>query len=227
MFRLQRIGHRRARSLGPLIFGAIGVWRGARAANFVSIGVLDAKAQRWTGAALGVMAALPMMLALRGFMVDDALISARYAANIASGAGYVLNPGERPSDGVTPLGWAYLLAPFARGAAAVVQAFLAAKWIGAIAWLIGAAGIGAAIGDAGAGASAGAKGRWGALGVLALSAPMGAWAVAGMETGVVLGLGAGAAMAQIPLTSPPPALSWSPPRAGCWARPSSSAGPTT
>lgn len=137
------------------------------------------------GSALGVLAAAPMLLALSGFMVDDALVMARYAANIARGAGYVWNRGEAPTDGVTPLGFCVLLAAFARGASPVLSAWLAAKWLGAFAWLVGAATVGIAILRIG-----GSRLRYAALLFLFASAPLGAWAVAGMETGVVLGLGA-------------------------------------
>lgn len=127
------------------------------------------------------------MLALRGFMVDDALVSARYAATLAAGGGYALNAGDAPTDGVTPLGWALLLAPFARGHNPVLAAFFAAKWLGALACLFGAAAFGAATASL-----EGSRRRYLALVLFAASAPLGAWAVAGMETGVVTGLGASA-----------------------------------
>jgi hypothetical protein len=47
------------------------------------------------------------------FLVDDAYISFRYAANLAAGHGLVWNPGE-PVEGYTNLLWVLLLAPFAR-----------------------------------------------------------------------------------------------------------------
>jgi hypothetical protein len=66
-----------------------------------------------TFAALGVAAgAIPLGL-LHGFTVDDALIPARYAHHLALGLGYRFNVGGPVTDGVTPLGWAHLLAPFA------------------------------------------------------------------------------------------------------------------
>jgi len=136
------------------------------------------------GIALGLAAAAPMAALLSGFMVDDALVTARYAANLASGAGYVFNPGEASTDGVTPLGFAALLAPFARGAVPAVSAFIAAKWLGAFAWLVGAAFFGVAVARLG-----GNRMRYAALAMVAASAPLGAWACSGMETGLVLGLG--------------------------------------
>jgi hypothetical protein len=140
---------------------------------------------------MGVLAALPMLVWLRGFMVDDALVTARYAANLAAGAGYVMNPGEPATDGVTPLGWAFVLAPFARGDEPGLGAFEAAKLLGAGAWLGGAALLGVAVGRLG-----GAKTRYLALGLVLCSAPLGAWALAGMETGVVLALGSVAVAAR-------------------------------
>jgi len=137
------------------------------------------------GAALGIGAALPMLCALADFMVDDAWVTARYASNLASGGGYALNAGDAATDGVTPLGFAWLLAPFARGAQPVVAAFVAAKWLGAVAWLVGAGCLGAALASLG-----GSRRRYLALLLVAASAPLGAWAVAGMETGLVTGLAA-------------------------------------
>ncbi|MEZ4446477.1 MAG: hypothetical protein R3B72_45785 [Polyangiaceae bacterium] len=137
---------------------------------------------------VGAALALPLVVALRGFMVDDALITARYAANVAAGHGYRFNPSGAATDGVTPLGFAYLLAPFATGGA--LAAFRAAKLLGAVAWLLGAGAMAQQIGE-----MAGSRRRWLALSLLACSAPLAAWAVAGMETGLVLGLAAFAAVA--------------------------------
>lgn len=134
-------------------------------------------------AVLGALAALPMLVWLRGFMVDDALVTARYAANLAAGAGHVMNPGDPVTDGVTPLGWAFVLAPFARGDEPGLRAFEAAKLLGAASWLGGAALLGVAIGRLG-----GAASRYLALALVLCSAPLGAWGAAGMETGLVLGL---------------------------------------
>lgn len=139
-------------------------------------------------AVVGVLAALPMVAWMRGFMVDDALIAARYAANLVNGAGHVFNVGDRATDGVTPFGWAWVLAPFAFGGAPVLHAFQAAKAIGVLAWMVGAGGLGLAIAS-----FDGSRARWLPLALVAASAPLGAWACAGMETGVVLGLGALAA----------------------------------
>jgi hypothetical protein len=137
-------------------------------------------------AALGALAALGPALALRGFTVDDALISARYAANLAHGAGYRFNAHGASTDGVTPLGWPLLLAPFAsRGPLA---ALLAARILGVVAWMIAAAVLAVAIDRL-----EGKRARYAALVLLAASAPLAAWSVAGMETGLVIAFAALAA----------------------------------
>ena len=165
--------------------------------------------------ALFALAALAPAVVLRGFTVDDALITARYAANVASGAGYRLSAGGPVTDGVTPLGFVYVLAPFAGGAGGgarggVIGAFVAAKWLGVVAWTVAAGVLGLVVARrcAGAGSVGGSRGAWGAggrwlvpLALVATSAPLGAWAPAGMETGVVLALGALAA--SLPLLERP------------------------
>ena len=134
-------------------------------------------------ALVGVAAALPLAVFLWHFMVDDALISARYAAHLAAGHGYRFNIDGPITDGVTPLGWAYVLAPLCGGE--VWAAYRAAKVIGLLAWLVGAAGLGVAIASLG-----GRRARWTAMLLVAASAPLAAWSVAGMETGLCLGLAA-------------------------------------
>jgi hypothetical protein len=52
-----------------------------------------------------------------GFTVDDALISTRVAHHVGLGHGYRFNPNGEVTDAVTPLGWAYLLAPFSKSGA--------------------------------------------------------------------------------------------------------------
>ena len=133
--------------------------------------------------ALGVLAALPLAVFSWRFMVDDALISARYAAHLWAGHGYRFNVHGPISDGVTPLGWAYLLAPLSGGDP--WTAYRAAKWIGVVAWLGGAAYLGRAIAGLG-----GRPARWAALLLILASIPLGAWSVAGMETGLCLGVAA-------------------------------------
>jgi hypothetical protein len=120
-----------------------------------------------------------------GFSVDDALISARVAQHLALGLGYRFNPDGPSVDGVTPLGWAQLLWPLARGGA--VAAVASAALAGAALWVLAAAQLG----------------RWAAalcsgprrvtfFLCLATSLPLSAWACSGMETGLVLALGVGA-----------------------------------
>jgi hypothetical protein len=132
-------------------------------------------------AAIGAIVALAPALALRGFTVDDALISARYATNFARGAGYRFNAHGASTDGVTPLGWPLLLAPFASHGP--LAALLAAKILGVVAWTIAAAVLAVAIDRVD-----GKRARYAALLLLAASAPLGAWSVAGMETGLVIAL---------------------------------------
>jgi hypothetical protein len=130
--------------------------------------------------ALGALVALVPMLWLWGFTVDDALISARVAHQLATGHGYRFNPSGSIVDAVTPLGWAPLLVPFA--ARDVWSTMVAAKWLGAIAWLFGAAYLGTRLGALGK--------RSLLVGLVALSTcvPLATWAVSGMETGLVAAL---------------------------------------
>lgn len=118
------------------------------------------------------------VLALSGFTVDDALVAPRVAWRLARGEGYRFNASGPAVDAVTPLGWAFLLVPWAgRGPLA---AFAAARWIGACCWVGAAAWLGSAVWRAGR--------RWVRLTpllFLAACAPLGAWAVSGMETGTV------------------------------------------
>ena len=136
----------------------------------------------------GVLLAGAPMAYLWGFTVDDALITARYASHLAEGAGYRFNLRGPATDGVTPLGWAHVLSLFAHDGP--LSALLAARVIGVVAWLVAAAFLGRAVDRA-----AGAR-RFGraALLLLVTSAPLAAWAVSGMETGVVTALVTGAAL---------------------------------
>ena len=125
----------------------------------------------------GICAALGVA-AFWGFTVDDALVTARVAWRLANGVGYRFNASGPVVDAVTPLGWVYLLVPFAR--TTPLGAFSAAQYLGAAAWIIAATWLGSAL------AREGKKLNLSVL--LLLAAPLGAWASAGMETGVVLGL---------------------------------------
>ncbi|WP_437492808.1 hypothetical protein WME75_18935 [Sorangium sp. So ce1014] len=131
----------------------------------------------------GALSALLPALALSGFTVDDALITARYAHHLARGLGYRFNAAGPVTDGVTPLGWAFVLAPFA--AAGPLAALAAAKALGVVAWTLAAGALALAIDRA-----SDRPVRFAALALVPASAPLAAWSAAGMETGVVAALGA-------------------------------------
>ncbi len=136
-------------------------------------------------AILTVCCALPGVILMWDFTVDDSLIAPRYAHHLVQGVGYRFSAADGVTDGVTPLGWAHVLVPFARGG--VLSAWMAAKWIGAASWLAGVALLGVAIRRV-----SDSNRKWLALVLLALCTPTAAWSVAGMETGVVLGMAAAA-----------------------------------
>ncbi len=136
---------------------------------------------RWLGAAAGLVGAgLPILLTY-GFTVDDALVSARVAHHVGVGLGHRFNPSGAVVDAVTPLGWAHLLAPLARGG--VLPAWQAGRALGLLAWLAAATWLGVAVAARGERAT-----RFVPLLGLAASVPVAAWAGAGMETGVVTAL---------------------------------------
>jgi hypothetical protein len=128
----------------------------------------------------GAAAALVAILNYWGFTVDDALISARVAHHLHAGQGYRFNAAGPVVDAVTPLGWAFLLAPFAKSP---LTALTAARYLGAACML----GVGAALGHQIA-AMGNNPWRFFPLLILALCAPLGAWSSAGMETGLVIAL---------------------------------------
>jgi hypothetical protein len=130
------------------------------------------------GPILAILAALPAAAWLWGFTVDDALITARVARHIALGLGSRFNPHGQPVDAVTPLGYAHLLALFAHGD--VLGTLHGAKCLGLGSWLLAAGALGWLMAEAGVHAR-----RFTPLAVVALSAPLAAWSVSGMETGVV------------------------------------------
>jgi hypothetical protein len=132
----------------------------------------------------GVAAALGLSLAMAwlwGFTVDDALITGRVAHHLATGHGYRFNSGGPVVDAVTPLGFAYVLAPFAKSGP--LAAWMAAKWLGAVGLAAASFGLGARV----LGRCSAAHGL-ALLGCLSLTAPLAAWGVAGMETGLVTAL---------------------------------------
>jgi len=135
--------------------------------------------RRTVGAAAfsGIMATIGVVV-FWGFTVDDALITARVAHHISLGQGYRFNSHGPVVDAVTPLGWAYILAPFAKSGP--IGTLLVARWIGVVAWIASASWLGANV----------ARHRsaiW-PLALLAIHAPLGLWASAGMETPVVTAL---------------------------------------
>lgn len=132
----------------------------------------------------GVAAALAMTAAMAwlwGFTVDDALITARVASQLARGNGYRFNPDGPVVDAVTPLGFAYLLAPFA--SSGPLAGLAAAKWLGAGLVFVAVFGLGRRILQRTSAAYGVAL-----LLCLAVTAPVAAWSVAGMETGLVTAL---------------------------------------
>lgn len=136
--------------------------------------------ERW-GIVLGGGSAALSLALLWGFTVDDAWITARVAHHLAVGVGYRFNPDGAVVDAVTPLGFAHLLALFARPDP--LAAFTAARVLGALAWLAAASWLGRKLGSMGQRAW-----RFAPLGLSAISVPLGSWAGAGMETGLVTAL---------------------------------------
>jgi hypothetical protein len=122
---------------------------------------------------------------LWGFTVDDALVTCRVAEHLNQGLGYRFNRGGPVVDAVTPLGFAYLLAPFA--AAGPLAALYASKWLGGAAVLLASYVLGRRV-LLRTSTSYGA----GLLLALAFTSPLAAWAVSGMETGLVTALAVGA-----------------------------------
>ncbi len=179
-------------------------------------------------AAAGALLALVPARLVHGFTVDDALIPARYAAHIARGLGYRFNALGPVTDGVTPLGFPYLLAPFAREGP--LAALAAAKALGVAAWTLAAAALAVAVDRAGRrepgprdapGARPPPRIRFAALLLVAFSGPLAAWSAAGLETGLAAALGAlavalpelglpriGAAAAGLVAALRPEALPW-------------------
>ncbi len=125
--------------------------------------------------------ALALGIACWGFTVDDALITCRFAYHLATGRGYVMNPGGPSTDGVTPLGYAHLLSLFAVGGA--LPALMAAKLLGLALHTAGAAAIAFAIAKVDAGLH-----KWAGILAYFVALPASAYAVSGLETGFVEGL---------------------------------------
>jgi hypothetical protein len=170
---------------------------------------LTARGSGWQGALAGALAAAFGIAGAWGFSVDDALISARVAAHLWQGLGYRFNVPGPIVDCVTPLGWAFLLAPVA--GAGAWQGMTWASLAGGALWV----GAGAALGRSCSDRCSGVR-RWGMAIALASCLPLAAWAVSGMETPLVMALGVaalassrrGAACAGIAAALRPELLPW-------------------
>lgn len=125
-----------------------------------------------TFAAIGLFVGSGVLF--RRFTVDDAFISYRYARNLASGAGLVMNPGERV-EGISNLPWTALLG---LAAAAGLEPHTAApvfSFLCGLAGIVLTAELGArVVGDERAG---GIAALW-----LACCAPWSIWSMSGMES---------------------------------------------
>jgi hypothetical protein len=126
-----------------------------------------------------------------GFTVDDALISVRYARHLATGIGWRFDAGAASTDGVTPLPWPLVLALMARTGDALAVLGRAQR-LGLVAWAL----TGAILGDA-VGRERAAPGwtRGALLAAMALSVPLAAHVVSGMETAIATCLATYAAIA--------------------------------
>jgi hypothetical protein len=144
----------------------------------------------WT--ALGALAALLPAAWMWGFTVDDALIAVRYASHVATGVGWRFNPHGPSTDGVTPLPWPIVLAPLARADPLVV--LVRAKLVGLVIWVATGAALGRAVGRAVGTAKTHVWAGAAALATLALSVPVAAHSVSGMETSLATALATFAAL---------------------------------
>ena len=133
------------------------------------------------GAAIGGLCAFVGVIAVWGFCVDDAWIIARVAAHWSEGGGHRFNLEGPVVDAVTPFGYAQLVGALSDGTA--MDAFETARLAGASGFLLAAIALGFRVGSAGI-----RQERFLPLALLALSIGMPAWAVAGMETGLVVAL---------------------------------------
>lgn len=149
---------------------------------------------RWTTAgALGLgLAVLSWNLARSWvYVTDDAFISLRYARRLARGDGLTFNDGEAV-EGYSNLLWVLLLA-----AADLVgldpERAMTGIGVGCVGLLL--AGLAWAL------RPLGAVGQIGMLVLVALSGPLGIWAQAGLENGLLTALTVGAAAALLPLAA--------------------------
>jgi hypothetical protein len=126
-----------------------------------------------------------------GFTVDDALISVRYARNLVAGLGWRFNAHGPATDGVTPLPWPLVLAPFAWAGGNGWDVLVRAKVLGFVLHVVTGALVGRAAGRA---VGAPPWARLAVLAALALSVPVAAHAVTGMETSLAMLLATAAAV---------------------------------
>ncbi|MDW8352755.1 MAG: hypothetical protein RML99_12670, partial [Anaerolineae bacterium] len=133
---------------------------------------------------LACFALFSLQIALfREFTIDDAFITFRYVKQWVAGNGLVFNIGERV-EGYSNFLWVVLLAPFhALGVDLVLASKALGVLLGVVTLLLTAALVGN--GWRGVGASI----------LLAVSAPFGVWAVAGLETMLFACLFAASALA--------------------------------
>jgi hypothetical protein len=124
---------------------------------------------------LGACCVLAVGLLAWPYTVDDAFITARYARNLAHGAGYAMNPGET-SDGVTGPLW---LVPQIAALRLGGNPIFAAKLLGLACAVCAAWRVLCALRRR----SGGHPAACAALVVIALAPSLGTWAVAGLETG--------------------------------------------
>jgi hypothetical protein len=146
-------------------------------------------ASRWLWPAVGAIAVIGPALWMWGFTVDDALIAVRYARHLAYGVGWRFNAQGSSTDGVTPLPWPLVLLPWARAPALVV--LWRASAFGLVVWAMAGTALGAAIGRV---RGAPSWARVAAIATMALSVPVAAHAVSGMETAIATALATGAAL---------------------------------
>jgi hypothetical protein len=164
--------------------------------------------------ALPLSAALSVLgvgVAAWPYTVDDAFIVARYAANLAAGHGYAMNP-LVPSDGVTGPLW---LLPEVLADLVGCDPITCAKLVGlaCVVW---------AVWLAVARVQRRSEGRLAACAttfLLALSPSLGTWAVAGIETGAATLLSTVAALAATRRPSPSVGMLGSSIAALAWLRP--------
>jgi hypothetical protein len=137
---------------------------------------------------LGLLAAAVSLKLGWGFMVDDALITTRVAHQLAASGVHRFNPTGIRVDCVTPLGFAWLVAPLAK--AGPLAAFFSLRFVGAACYLATGISLGLLCSRAAAEACASTHRALllavGALIPLALSLPLGAWGSSGMETPFVM-----------------------------------------